>query len=120
MIALLAAFAPGFSKRVWVLAQVLLVGVILSPHKRTATAALRAMGLSQEKRFGKYHRVLNRDQWSGLWLSRILLELLVMMFVAVGVPVLIGVDETLERRWGGPKLSSEASTVTRCGRAKVM
>ena len=51
MIALLAAFAPEFSKRVWELAQVLLVGTILSPHKRTVTSALRAMGLSQEKGF---------------------------------------------------------------------
>jgi len=66
MIALLATFAPEFSRPVWALAQVLLVGSILSPHKRTVTAALRAMGLSQEKRFGKYHRVLNRDKWSGL------------------------------------------------------
>jgi hypothetical protein len=103
MIALLAAFAPEFSKPVWVLAQVLLVGAILSPHKRTVTAALRAMGLSQEKRFDKYHRVLNRDKWSGLRLSQILLVLLVSTFVAVGLPVLIGADETLERRWG-PKI----------------
>lgn len=103
MIALLAAFAPEFSKSVWVLGQVLLVGAILSPHKRTVTAALRAMGLSEAKGFDKYHRVLNRDQWSGLQLSRILLVLLVTTFVAGGVPVLIGVDETLERRWG-PKI----------------
>src|SRR5258706_15736326 len=103
MIALLAAFAPEFSKPVWLLAQVLLVGAILSPHKRTVTAALRAMGLSQEKGFDKYHRVLNRDEWSGLRLSRILLVLLVKTFVAAGVPVLIGVDETIERRWG-PKI----------------
>ena len=103
MIALLAAFAPEFSKSVWLIAQVLLVGAILSPHKRTVTAALRAMGLSQETGFDKYHRVLNRDRWSGLQLSRILLVLLVTTFVAVGVPVLIGVDETIERRWG-PKI----------------
>lgn len=31
MIALLAAFAPEFSKNVWLLAQVLLVGAILAP-----------------------------------------------------------------------------------------
>ncbi len=103
MIALLAVFAPEFSKSVWVLAQVLLVGAILSPHKRTVTAALRAMGLSEERHFDKYHRVLNRDQWSGLALSRIVLVLLVGAFVAVGVPVLIGIDETIERRWG-PKI----------------
>src|SRR5205809_7351934 len=67
MIALLAAFAPEFSKPVWMLGQVLLVGAILSPHKRTVTAALRAMGLSQEKGFDKYHRVL--QHLSG-WLIR--------------------------------------------------
>jgi len=103
MIALLAAFAPEFSQPVWALAQVLLVGAILAPHKRTVTAALRAMGLSDDKGFDKYHRVLYRDKWSGLRLSRILLVLLVTTFVAVGVPVLIGVDETIERRWG-PKI----------------
>jgi DDE superfamily endonuclease len=103
MIALLAAFAPEFSNSVWLLAQVLLVGAILSPHKRTVTAALRAMGLSKERHFDKYHRVLNRDKWSGLRLSRILLMLLVSTFVAVGVPVLMGIDETIERRWG-PKI----------------
>ncbi len=101
MIALLAAFEPEFSKPVWVLAQVLLVGAILSPHKRTVTAALRAMGLSQERHFDKYHRVLYRAKWSGLRVSRILL--LVTAFVAVGVPVVLGIDETLERRWG-PKI----------------
>jgi hypothetical protein len=103
MIALLASFAPEFSRPVWVLAQVLLVGAILAPHKRTVTSALRAMGLSEDRQFGKYHRVLNRDQWSGLRLSRILLLLLVTTFVAAGLPVLIGVDETIERRWG-PKI----------------
>src|SRR5258708_11834601 len=103
MIALLAAFAPAFSKPVWLLAQVLVVGAILSPHKRTVTSALRAMGLSQEKGFDKYHRVLYRDRWSGLRLSRILLVLLVTTFVAAGQPVLIGIDDTLERRWG-PKI----------------
>jgi len=45
MIALLAAFAAEFSKSVWALAQVLLVGAILSAHTRTVTSALRAMGL---------------------------------------------------------------------------
>jgi hypothetical protein len=53
MIALLAAFAREFSKSVWALAQVLLVGAILSPHTRTVTSALRAMGLSQERGFDK-------------------------------------------------------------------
>src|SRR5271157_201192 len=103
MIALLAAFEPEFSKPVWVLAQVLRMGAILAPHKRTVTAALRAMGLSREKGFDKYHRVLYRAKWSGLRLSQMLLILLVTTFVVVGLPVIIGIDETLERRWG-PKI----------------
>src|SRR5258708_39712752 len=100
MIALLAAFAPAFSKPVWLLAQVLVVGAILSPHKRTVTAALRAMGLSQEKGFDKYHRVLYRDQWSGLRLSRILLVLLVTTFVAAGGTLVIRVGGNIAMRLG--------------------
>ena len=59
-------FQPFFSKRVWKLAIVLIVGAILAPGKRTVTAALRIMGLSQEQHFQNYHRVLNRAVWSNL------------------------------------------------------
>jgi len=76
----------------------LLVGAILSPHKRTVIDALRTMGLGSEKNFDKYHRVLYRVKWSGLRLSRILLLLLVTNFVRVGLPVLIGVGETIQWR----------------------
>ena len=41
------------------------------------TAVLRVMGLKDERRFGKYHRVLSRAHWSGLVGARILLGLLV-------------------------------------------
>jgi hypothetical protein len=58
MIRLLAPFAPLFSKRVWQNAQVLLMGAILAPGRRTVSSALRAMGLDQHKRFHRYHRVL--------------------------------------------------------------
>jgi hypothetical protein len=94
------AFRPVFSERVWDWVQILIVGAILAPGKRTVTAALRVMGLSQEKQFQNYHRVLNRAQWSGLQASRILLGLLVATFVAAGVPLVFGADETLERRKG--------------------
>jgi hypothetical protein len=92
-------FAPLFSKRVWEHAQVLIMGALLAPGKRTVTAVLRVMGLSQEPRFQKYHRVLNRAQWSSLALARVLWGLLVHTFVAEG-PVVSGVDDTLERRRG--------------------
>lgn len=99
IIALLAPFAPLFSRPVWAHARVLVCGAILATGKRTVTAALRAMGLSGEKRFVNYHRVLNRAQWSGLRAARVLLGLLVRAFAPSG-EVVLGIDETLERRRG--------------------
>ncbi len=99
MLQLLAPFAPLFSARVWRHALVLVAGTILAPGKRTVCAALRAMGLSGSKHFARYHRVLNRAKWSSLAVSRVLLGLLVAAFAPSG-PVVVGVDETIERRWG--------------------
>jgi hypothetical protein len=99
MIRVLAPFALVFSERVWQHVQVLLAGAILAPGKRTVSSALRAMGLDQQKRFHSYHRVLSRAVWSSREASRILLELLVEAFVSDG-PLVLGVDETLERRRG--------------------
>ena len=63
-LALMAAFAPLFSKPVFQHVQVLLVGAILSPGKRTVTQALRLMGKGQDTHFQHDHRVLNRAVWS--------------------------------------------------------
>jgi hypothetical protein len=46
-----------------------------------------------------YHRVLNRAVWSSLAVSRVLLGLLIGAFVPSG-PVVVGIDEMLERRRG--------------------
>jgi hypothetical protein len=43
--------------------------------------------------------VLNRNRWSSRWIARRLLRLLISAFVPEG-PVVIGLDDTLERRWG--------------------
>ncbi len=96
---LLQPFEPFFSKRVWKLAKILLVGAILAPGKRTVSAILRIMGLSQEKHFQNYHRVLNRAVWSNLMLSAALLLILIKTFLPFGV-VVLGIDETIERRRG--------------------
>lgn len=96
----LLPFMQAFSARTWDWAQVLLVGAILAPGKRTVTAALRVMGLKEEKQYQNYHRVLNRAKWSGLQVSQILLGLLVAAFVTAGIPIVLGADETLERRRG--------------------
>jgi len=92
-------FARVFSARVWRHAQVLLVGAILAPGKRTVTSALRVMGLSDEEHFQNYHRVLSRAVWSNVEVSRVLLMLLLDIFVPQG-PVVMGIDETIERRRG--------------------
>ena len=99
MIRALAPFAPLFSERVFRHARVLLIGAILAPGDRTVSSALRAMGLDREKRFHRYHRVLSRARWSSLEASRILLGLLLEAFVGEG-PLILGLDETLERRYG--------------------
>jgi DDE superfamily endonuclease len=97
---LLVPFAQAFSERTWEWVQILVVGAILAPGRRTVTAILRVMGLSDERQFQRYHRVLNRVKWSGLLLSRILLTLLLTTLLAAGLPLLIAADETLERRNG--------------------
>jgi hypothetical protein len=100
MVQALAPFAPLFSERVFRHARVLLIGAILAPGARTVSSALRAMGLDREKRFHRYHRVLSSARWSSLEASRILLGLLLEAFVVGDGPLVLGLDETLERRYG--------------------
>jgi DDE superfamily endonuclease len=100
IILVLAPFAPLFSERVWVHAQVLLLGALLTPGPRTVTAALRVMGLAMERHFTNYHRVLNRATWSARQGSRILLGLLITWFVPSGATIVLGADDTVERRSG--------------------
>ena len=100
IIHVLRHFEMVFSEPVWEWARILLIGAILAPGKRTVTAALRVMGLSQERQFQNYHRVLNRAKWSSRTLSRILLCLLLQAFVAADEPVVLGLDDHIERRRG--------------------
>ncbi len=94
------AYSGLFSKPVFAHARLLLAGAILAPGKRTITSVLRVVGLSQETKFHKYHRVLSLARWCALQGARILLSQLLSCFLAEG-PVVVGIDETLERRWGG-------------------
>jgi DDE superfamily endonuclease len=58
------------------------------------------MGLQNEQQFQNSHRVLNRAKWSSRALSRILLHLLLQLFVPADAPIVVGIDETIERRRG--------------------
>src|ERR1041385_6511320 len=80
-------------------ALVLVTGAVLAPARRTVAAALRAAGYGQAADFTNYHRVLNRNCWSPRHVAQRLLLLLVQAFAPEG-PVIIGIDDTLERRWG--------------------
>src|SRR6266542_1333453 len=100
IVLVLRLFEPVFSERVWDRANVLMVGAILAPGQRTVAAIMRVMGLSGERQFQNYHRVLNRAHWSSREVSRRLLGALVRVCVAADAPVVIGLDDTIERRWG--------------------
>ena len=108
IIALLAPFARLFSSRTWRPVAGLIVGAILTPGRRLVSSALRVVGVSHLRTFQSYHRVLNRAVWSSLGVSRILLGLLVTTFAPTG-PLVVGIDETIERR-RGPKIAAAAAT----------
>jgi hypothetical protein len=88
-----------FSVPTWKKAQLLCVGAILCQGARRISSILSVMGMTQCKRFEKYHRFLNRDHWSPLLGARILLGLLIAL-IPSGCPLFFVLDETIERRRG--------------------
>ena len=87
------------------------------------------MGPGQASTFSSHHRVLNRDRWSSRAAAeRPLLHLPLDAFVPGG-PVVIGIDGTIERRWGGkirargiyrdPARSSRGHFVRASGRRRI-
>jgi len=98
-------FSTLFTGPTWKHVQVLLTGAILCQGARRVSSILRVMGLSNEVRFEKYHRVLNRAKWNGMSGAKILLGLLIQL-LPESLPILIAVDETIERR-SGKKNKSE-------------
>src|SRR3954452_18106888 len=92
-------FRGYFTTAVWRHALVLGAGALLAPVRRTVTTALRVMGLEQAPGFAVHHRVLSHGRWSSRAVGHRLLLLLVAAFVPTG-PVVVGIDDTIERRWG--------------------
>ena len=98
-LAWLSPYLAVFSRRSRPTAAALAVGALLAVGPRTVTNCLRALGLAWHPGFAAFHRVLNRNAWSGLALARALLRAVVAAFVPSG-PIIVGVDHTLERRRG--------------------
>ena len=81
---IILAFAPLLVHRSWRHAQVLLIGAILTPGRRTVTSVLRILG---------------RAVWCPRCGSRVLLGMLISAFAPRG-PVILALDDTIERRCG--------------------
>lgn len=98
---LIVIFQPLFTKPTWENAKILLLGALLARGKRTVTACLRVVGLSDEQHFQNYHRVLNRAKWSALDAARILLGLIILACAsATQETIVLAADDTIERRRG--------------------
>jgi hypothetical protein len=100
LVSWLAVFRSCFTAPVWQHVQVLVAGAVLAPGKRTVTQALRVMGLAEQPGFGRYHEVLNRARWNAREVARRLLLHLLTTLAPSG-EVIIAIDDTIERRWGG-------------------
>ena len=101
IIQLLAPFAAAMTAPTFANAQTLIWGTLLAPgRRRTVTAALRVLGMHQSVDFSKFHRVLSRARWSPMLCSRLLLALIVRLLLPADAPLVLLIDETLERRRG--------------------
>src|ERR671928_258823 len=92
-------FQGQFTIAVWRHAVVLVAGTLLAPGRRTVAAALRVMGLGEAAGFAVYHRVLSHGHWCSRAVAHRLLLLLVAAFAPDG-PIVVGLDDSIERRWG--------------------
>src|SRR5262245_17783663 len=99
-VCLLQAFAAAFTRPTFAHVVALVHGAILAPGRRTVAAALRAVGLRDERRFTSYHRVLNRAVWSPLLVSRLLLGMIVATLLTSDAPMMLVIDARLVRRTG--------------------
>ncbi len=100
IIQLVSAFSIAFTAPTFRKAITLLCGAILAPGHRTVAAALRVVGLAADKHFTNYHRVLNRDRWVPWIVSKLLLALIIRLCLEAGAPLILLIDETIERRRG--------------------
>jgi len=96
----LLPFSAMFTQPSWLNAVALASGAVLCLNRRTVCAALRAVDGSADNGFSRFPRFRSCAQWSGLRGAKILLGLLQAAFVPEGEPLVIAVDDFVERRRG--------------------
>lgn len=107
IISILLNFAPLFSSTVFHSVCLLFKAHILSKGRRTITDMLRQLGLHNDRKFSKFHRIFYGAKWSGLKASQILFKLLYKV-ISSNEEILIAIDSTIERR-RGPKIKGLGS-----------
>jgi hypothetical protein len=117
----LSVFRPCFTAPVWNRVLVLVAGAVLAPGKRTVTQALRVMGLADESGFRRYHEVLSRTRWDARAVARRLLLYIIDRLLPDGA-VVIGIDDSIERRWGAriKARGKRHKTLTDWGRQAIL
>ena len=95
----LQAWRACFTAPSWEHVLVLVMGALLAPGKRTVTSCLRMTGRAEAANFATFHQIFNRARWSSRAVAKRLLGIVVERLVPDG-PVVIGMDDTIERRWG--------------------
>ena len=88
-----------FTAPSWEHVLVLVMGAILAPGKRTVSSCLRMTGRTNARNFSSYHQLLNRARWDSRRLAHRLFIMIINRLVPDG-PIIIGLDDTIERRWG--------------------
>ena len=90
----LEPFRGAFTAPTWRL--VFVMTALLAPGKRTVSACLRITGRAIAVNYASGHQVLNRARWK----PRDHAGRLAPVLLARRVPIIIGLDDTIERRWG--------------------
>src|SRR4051812_15418403 len=92
-------FAVSFTTAVWRHVLALGAGALLAPGRRTVTAGLPIMGPAQAPGLAVYHPGLTLGRWPSPALAHRLLPAAAGALLPPG-PVVVGIDDTIERRWG--------------------
>ena len=100
LIALIEVVRPAFSRPSFEKCRQLWLGWLLALGRRTVAGALVAAGLAGRRHHAAWHRFFSKATWSPDHLGRLLLQQVLVHWVAEDQPVLVSVDDTLAPKKG--------------------